>query len=590
VSLFAELKRRSVFKVGAAYVVVGWIVIEVAATLAPQLNLPDWAPRLITLIVLLGFPIALVLAWALDMTPDGIKVTSGAGNKRFYGAIAVLTLAAIGWYWYGTHRAVSSDLSSARSIAVLPFVNMSGDKDNEYFSDGISEEILNVLAEMSGLEVAARTSSFAFRGSKEEVPQIAKQLNVRMVLEGSVRKQHDRVRITAQLIDSSTGYHVWSQTYDRELKDIFAVQDEIARAIADELELRVSGDKAVRGSHRGTQNRQAYDLYLRGMALWQGRHEDDLWKAIAAFEQAIAADPKFAEAYGGLSLAYVIIPDYSARISYADAYAKATDAAEMALALDLHLPEPYGALATVAGFEGRRKTGIALYEQAIALRPSFATAYQWMGTDLLMAGDPVAGLAAAQRAATLDPQSKIVLDNLGVLMLSLGRNAEARAACERAFKIDRDYVDCMLLQALADLSDNDVASARTHFVRAATLREPQTLPLVNAIFDALAGHGDSKGAAAQLATYSEKSSRGETTFGTIYAPALLLRLGAPDLALDYLEKTVAHPESGNAPPEWPMFMPLLDPIRCTPRFEALVRQRNTTDPRAASVCASATRQ
>ena len=350
-SLIAELKRRSVFKVGAAYVVVGWVVIEVAATLAPQLNLPDWTPRLVTLIVLLGFPVALVLAWALDLTPEGIKVTSGAGNKRFYSAVAVLTLAALGWYWYGTHRAAPSGLSNARSIAVLPFVNMSGDKNNEYFSDGISEEILNVLAENPELEVAARTSSFAFRGSKEEVPQIAHQLGVRMVLEGSVRKQGDRVRITAQLVDASSGFHVWSQTYDRELKDIFAIQDEIAHAIADELKLRIAGSGVERGGSKGTSSVSAHDDYLRGLALWQERTGPTLLQAIAAFKRAIAADPDYADAYlGGLDRR----SRHHARSTPVptESDARATNAAYMALALDPGKAEPYAVLGAAA-----RKTG-----------------------------------------------------------------------------------------------------------------------------------------------------------------------------------------------------------------------------------------
>ena len=270
-SLFNELKRRNVFKVGAGYVVIAWLAIQVGTSVLPIYGTPDWFLRAFVLVLLLGFPVALVLAWLLEVTPEGVKVDSGpVGNKRMYAIAAVLAALALGWYFHGMRTAPKADLGDARSIAVLPFVNMSGDKNNEYFSDGVSEEILNVLAEIPELKVAARTSSFSFRGSKEEVPQIAHQLGVRMVLEGSVRKQGDRVRITAQLIDSSTGFHVWSQTYDRELKDIFAIQDEIAKSIGEELKLRVAGEGKV--AHRGTENLQAYDLYLRGLAQWQIAH------------------------------------------------------------------------------------------------------------------------------------------------------------------------------------------------------------------------------------------------------------------------------------------------------------------------------
>ncbi|MCU0989712.1 MAG: FlgO family outer membrane protein, partial [Xanthomonadales bacterium] len=190
---------------------------SIERTVAPQLNLPEWAPRLITLTVLLGFPVALVLAWMLDHGPGGLVVEpASAGNKRMFAIAGVLAVLAFAWYFYDRGEATpqARDMAAARSIAVLPFVNMSGDSDNEYFSDGISEEILNSLAQMPDLRVAARTSSFSFKGANREIPEIARELEVRMVLEGSVRKQGQKVRITAQLIDADQGFHVWSQTYD----------------------------------------------------------------------------------------------------------------------------------------------------------------------------------------------------------------------------------------------------------------------------------------------------------------------------------------------------------------------------------------
>ena len=236
-SMMSELKRRSVFKVGAAYLVVGWLVVQAASILFPLFEAPAWALRVFVLVIFLGFPVALVLAWVFDVTPEGVKVDAGReGSWKFYAVAGVVMALALGWYFYGqpATRAVAPD---QRSIAVLPFVNMSGDAENEYFSDGISEEILNQLAKMPELRVAARTSSFSFKGGKLEIPDIARELQVRLVLEGSVRKQGNTVRITAQLIDAEGGFHLWSETYDRDLKDIFAVQDEIARAIAKQLQL-----------------------------------------------------------------------------------------------------------------------------------------------------------------------------------------------------------------------------------------------------------------------------------------------------------------------------------------------------------------
>ncbi len=215
---------------------------------------------------------------------------------------------------------VPAILASERSIAVLPFVNMSGDPDNEYFSDGISEEILNVLAGTPELQVAARTSSFSFKGKPMEVPEIAAALNVRMVLEGSVRRQGDTVRITAQLIDAQNGFHVWSQTYDRKLEDIFAIQDEIARAIGEELKVKIAGSSREGKGAGGPPNLASHDLYLRGMALWHTRGEQELWDAIAAFEEAAALDPKSAQAFAGLALAYSVVGGYSARVPFAETW------------------------------------------------------------------------------------------------------------------------------------------------------------------------------------------------------------------------------------------------------------------------------
>ncbi len=288
---------------------------------------------------------------------------------------------------------------------------MSGDPSADYFSDGISEEILNVLAGTPDLQVAARTSSFAFKGQQKEIPVIARELKVRMILEGSVRRQDQKVRITAQLIDAKTGFHVWSETYDRELKDIFAIQDEIAKAIGDKLKVQVFGTRPSGAASVGTKNVEAHDHYLRGLTFWQRRREAELWQAVDEFQSAVAADPGYADAYGGLAVTYAVIADYSGRITYRDAMYRATDAAEMALALDPSLPEAYAALGSVATYERRRATVGALLERAIALRPSFATAHQWLGTATLAAGDPARGLLALERASALDPRSLVVAEN-----------------------------------------------------------------------------------------------------------------------------------------------------------------------------------
>jgi TolB-like protein/Tfp pilus assembly protein PilF len=589
VSFFAELKRRNVLKVGAAYLVVAWLLIQVIATLAPQLQLPTWVPRLVTLLLLAGFPVTLLMAWFLEHTDQGLRIDPApVGSKRMVAVAVALAALALGWYWRG--RSDTGDATTgARTIAVLPFVNMSGDPQYEYFSDGISEEILNVLARTPELRVAARTSSFAFKGKSQDIPDIARELKVRLVLEGSVRRQGDRVRITAQLIDATSGFHAWSQTYDRELADIFAIQDEIARAIGDELKVRIVGVAEGAVAPATAANLAAYDAYLRGLALWQTRDPDALLEAVGVFQQAISADPGHAPAYAGLALTYTVVADYTTRISSPDAQRLAAEAAEMALALDPALPETYAAMGNVAGVSGRRHAATALYRRAIALRPSFATAHQWLGTQLMSNGEPDAALAASTRAAQLDPRSRVVGQNLSVVLLTLGRYADARAECERILSLYPDYGDCLLQGGFAALLAGDVDAARARFLRLAEVKgDREAAVLAESVLAGVQGQGDRAGPARRLAAYESMSHRAPgsgTIFSGMETPSLLVLLREPELALDYLER-IARERSHS--PEWPFMVPALDPIRCDPRFVAALHSLGATDPRAARVCATTT--
>ncbi|MEO7477653.1 MAG: hypothetical protein ABIT64_00280, partial [Lysobacteraceae bacterium] len=397
-SFIAELKRRNVIRAAGLYLVGAWLVVQVAGTILPMFGAADWIARSIVIALAVGFLPAMVVAWVFELTPEGLKrdaeVMPGESiapqtARRMDRLILIVAVVAIGYFAFDkfvlaprreaamvtqatAHVAAEFNAEKSKvnpySIAVLPFINMSGDKANEYFSDGISEEILNVLAQIPKLQVAARTSSFSFKDSHKEVPEIAKELKVRMVLEGSVRKQGERVRITAQLIDASNGFHMWSQTYDRDLKDIFAIQDEIAKAIANELQVKMADARGSTAPQRGTTSIEAHDAYLRGLAFWQQRGENNLWEAVKQFEHSAQGDPQFAEAYAGLALTYVILPDWSARITYADAFALSRDNAERALSLDPSLPESYVALGYLADGDRRRETAHSLYRRATALR------------------------------------------------------------------------------------------------------------------------------------------------------------------------------------------------------------------------------
>jgi len=421
-SLLAELQRRKVFKVAAAYAVVGWLVIEVAATIAPQLNFPEWAPRLITFVILLGFPLALVMAWLFDVTPEGIKVdASSSGRKRMFAAAAVMAALALGWYLHmrpvATLPATAVDTPVAnaapatpaapavdpRSIAVLPFVNMSGDKDNQYFSDGISEELLNVLVRVNGFSVASRTSSFAFKGREIGTPEIAKALMVKYVLEGSVRKQDDQVRITAQLIDANDDRHLWSETYDRKLADIFKIQSDIANAIVTAV-LGSMGQSTTEKTVEvpaDTADLNAYDAYLKARELFNAR--SDLKESIRLYQRAVELDPNFARGWEGLSAAYAVAPSWIGEGQ--KYYPLAKTAADLALSLDPSLSMPWAAIGSAeqAALPLDWALNLTRFDRAIAADPNNATAYLWRAIDWINLGFFDRALVDLDRCHAIDP-------------------------------------------------------------------------------------------------------------------------------------------------------------------------------------------
>ncbi|PYL35026.1 MAG: hypothetical protein DMF35_03440, partial [Verrucomicrobia bacterium] len=314
-SFFSELKRRNVYKVAVAYAVVGWLIAQIATQIFPCLEIPNWIVRLVIVLIAIGFPIALVIAWAFEATPEGIKRTETADampatseHKKhawiyvvIAGAAISMALFFLGRYTIGnkTTAAVPNELS-AKSIAVLPFDNLSRDPDNAFFAEGVQDEILTRLAKVADLKVIARTSTQKFKSAPENLPDIAKQLGALNVLEGSVQKVNDQVRVNVQLINALTNAHLWAEIYDRRLTDIFAVESDIAKTIADTLQAKLTGSEKTAISKEPTANTEAYELYHKGRSLWGKRTGDNIPKAIAFYEQAITRDSNYALAYAGL--------------------------------------------------------------------------------------------------------------------------------------------------------------------------------------------------------------------------------------------------------------------------------------------------
>src|SRR5438105_3729923 len=320
-NFFSELKRRNVYKVAVAYIVAGWALSQGIAQVLPVFDVPNWAIRLIVLLVIIGLPIALSLAWAFELTPEGIKRTDAADavgqHSRGHTWIYIVVIAAafsIGLFFLGRFSAGNKTASPAgisnKSIAVLPFDNLSRDPDNAYFCEGVQDEILTRLAKVADLKVISRTSTQHFKSTPEDLREIAKRLGVTNILEGSVQKASDQVRVNVQLINALTDAHLWADTYDRKLTDIFAVESEIAKTIAETLQARLSGSEKSSMAKTPTVNPEAYELYLKGRFFWNKRTGDDLRKSIEYLKQAIAKDHVYARACAALADTYALLRFY----------------------------------------------------------------------------------------------------------------------------------------------------------------------------------------------------------------------------------------------------------------------------------------
>ncbi len=473
-TLFNELTRRKVFKVGAAYLVVAWLAVQAASIAFPAFDAPAWALRIFILVALLGFPISLVFAWAFDMTPDGLKPETGPrSSKIIFAIVAVLVALAFAWYFKGqpSYRepaevntqatAVNAANSSAavgkNSIAVMPFVNMSSDKEQEYFSDGMTEEILNALANVPNLAVTARTSVFSLKGQNKDIREIGKLLGVAYVLEGSVRKADGKVRITAQLIRADNGFHLWSETYDRKLENVFDLQAELAGAIAKALELPLGlGGDAALVSERSA-DPQAYAMYLQARAAYRARG-DGVKKSIELYREAIKRDPKFAPAWAGLASSLAVLPWYvpeAEKAAAAAAMPEAEQAGKQALALSPNLAQGHNALAMVYSFQWQWALAEQHSKQALALAPDDPDVHYQYADWLDAVGRQEEALASASKAVALDPLVPIFLNGKANSLQRQGRLDEGIESRQAAYALAPE-----LQNATNNLFDNYIRARR----------------------------------------------------------------------------------------------------------------------------------
>jgi TolB-like protein/tetratricopeptide (TPR) repeat protein len=579
-NFFGELKRRNVYKVAVAYAIVGWLLVQVATQVFPFLEIPNWVVRLVIVLVAIGFPIALVIAWAFELTPEGIKRTedvnlaAAARQPRKHAWIFVVIVGAvfsIGLFFIGryTGRNTAANTSElpAKSIAVLPFDNLSRDPDNAFFAEGVQDEILTRLAKVADLKVIARTSTQKFKSAPENLPDIAKQLGALNILEGSVQKVNDQVRVNVQLVNALTNAHLWAEIYDRKLSDIFAVQSDIAKTVADTLQAKLTGSEKQMMAAQPTTDTAAYELYHKGRSLWGKRTGDNIPKAIAFYEQAIMRDPNYALAYAGLSSAYILAPFY-AGADRREAGSKAKEAALKALRLDPNLAEAHTALGKVLFFSEIDLAGaMREYKRAIELKPNDADAHHWYGNDTLPAlGQFEEAIVEGRRSVELDPLSVVINADLGVTFFYAHRYDESAKQLRKTLEIDptsfyTHYNLGIILQATGDLS-----GAIAEYGKAKQLGDNT---YVSTLYAQAKAHAGDKDVALRMLSDLDKMSQQREVVG--YWRALLyLSLNNKDEALRWLEQGYKERDGSNISSI--KVDPLLNSLHGDPRFEALVQK------------------
>jgi serine/threonine-protein kinase len=582
-NIFTELKRRNVYKVAVAYAVVGWLLIQVATQVFPFLEIPNWAIRFVIFITALGFPIALLIAWAFELTPEGIKRTEAADAARQHSRggiwIAVVVIAAtlsLGIFLLGryTARTATPELSGPapavnpqKSIAVLPLVNTSGDPSNEYFSDGLSEELIAVLAKIPELKVIGRSSSFFFKGKSGDSAAIGQKLGVAHLIEGSVRKQGDRVRIVAELISAADGRSLWSETYDRDLKDVFAVQAEIAKSVAEQMKVKLLGERPQSDAAPSNQNLAAHNAVLQADFYFQQLTPESLRRAIQFLEEAVRLDPNYALAYAKLSQAW---RQYAASFATDDAqkaYEQARRTAEKAVSLTPDLADVRMAVGVLAftpnlDFRAAEKEFRRVLESA----PNHAAAKSFLGATLSGQGRLAEAEQTCQEAVSLDPLGTGSWYNIGRVVVGLGRYKEAEELFRKGLEIQPQASRFHSYLALLDIVQNRPTQAMTN-----ARLETEGFWRDYAVALVQQAHGDRASADAALKDFIAKNSNG----GAFQVAVLYAVRKEPDEMFKWLDIAYATHDSGLSQlAVTPFFLPYVNDSR----FVALCQKLSVQVP------------
>src|SRR5213596_20598 len=575
-NFFAELKRRNVYKVAISYAVVAWLLMQVASQIFPFFEIPNWAVRLVVLLLIIGFPVAMILAWAFELTPEGLMRTevadelpkkSGRSSAWIYVIIVAGAIGA-GIVFFGRYTSSrQSPKTAEKSIAVLPFENRSEDKANAYFADGVQDEILTRLSKIADLKVASRTSTQHYKSMPENLAEIAKQLGVAHILEGSVQKSGDAVRVNVQLIKAANDSQVWAETFDRKLTDIFSVESDVAKAIADQLRAHITRREEQVIAAKPTKNIEAYDAFLRGRYFWNKRTSDGIKHAIEHFQQSIERDPNFALGYVGLADSYTGLTFYNFAAPQ-EAMPKAKESAIKALALDDTLAEAHTTLAHILiNYDWNASAAEKEFKRSIELNPEYATAHQWYAIHYLTAtGRLEQAVEEMKKALELEPASLVMNTFMGATLYYAGRYDEAIDQCRRTIQMDPNFAVAHWHLGLAYEQKQLLDAATEEFKKAISLSGGS--PLMKAALGRVYAESQKKHDANEMLNELNELAKGQ--YASAYEIATIcVALGNNEQAFQLLEKAYTehsfHLVNLNVSPQFKS-------VRSDPRFQDLVQR------------------